>query len=86
MAVSGMIANASASCFVEFDAKISISGDTVVLSARLFVYRYLCNVSYFSIIGTKNYSSVPNIFSLNSRITLSPSLLGTPSSKSSFIT
>lgn len=41
MTVSGMIANASASCFVEFDAKISISGDTAVLSDRLFVYCYL---------------------------------------------
>ena len=54
MAVSGIIANASASCFVEFDAKINISGDTFVLFA---FYLFVCifnNVRYFSIISTKN--------------------------------
>ena len=39
MAVSGMIANASAPCFVESDAKISISGDTFVLFS-LFIYLF----------------------------------------------
>lgn len=32
MAVSGIVANASASCFVESDAKISISGDYRLIS------------------------------------------------------
>ena len=59
MAVSGMIANASAPCFVESDAKISISGDTFVLFCFLFICYNFNYIRYFSIISTKKLNFIP---------------------------
>lgn len=51
MAVSGIIANASASCFVEFDAKINISGDYRLLLLYI-CFPYLC---IYVIINVRKY-------------------------------